>query len=216
MTDETPSAPQFFAELPPVIGGGANLTPAQAREMADAIVQHGGMSREAADAALKAGGHEPAPADTRTDEAKAFDASFAAAAPNDYKLDYIGRLPTGTATATVAEFNQIATSWLSEIGLPPNIGPSVIERSMEVGQRNAQLTPAARELWRREQAVQFDRVARTPERAAALRAFADQALARGGKPFTDVLRKSGALDDATVLMNLALQGERAAARSNMK
>jgi hypothetical protein len=49
-----------------------------------------------------------------------------------------------------------------------------------------------------------------------LRAFAEQALARGGKPFTDVLRKCGALDDATVLMNLALQGERATVRSKMK
>jgi hypothetical protein len=184
--------------------------------MADAIVQHGGMTREQADAALRAGGDEPLPADARSDEAKSFDATFAPAAATDYKLDYIGRLPPSTATGTVTEFNQIATGWLSEVGLPSAIGASVIERSMEIGRRNAQLAPPARELWRLEQAALFDQIARTPERATALRAFADQALARGGAAFTNELRKCGALDDATILMNLALQGERIAVKSKMQ
>lgn len=215
MTDEPQNATQFFPEQPAVIGGGANISVKQARELANEMVKHGGLTQEQADAALRAGGHEPTSADTRTEGQKQFDTTFAPAAPEVYKLDYIGRLPPGTETSTVAEFNQIATGWLSDLGLPPNIGPSVIERSMEVGQRNAQLTPAARELWRREQAVLFDRIARTPDRAAALRSYAAQALARGGQPFTEALRKCGALDDATVLMNIALQGERLAVRGSL-
>jgi hypothetical protein len=78
------------------------------------------------------------------------------------------------------------------------------------------MTPAARELFRREQGAMFDGVAKTPERAAQLRAYAETALARAPAGFTAGLRKSGALDDASILMNLALHGERTALRRQMR
>jgi hypothetical protein len=73
-------------------------------------------------------------------------------------------------------------------------------------------------LWKREQAVAFDRVAKTPERAVQLRAYAAEVLAMPTKSpeFGAGLLKSGARFDATVLMNLALHGERLAARRAMK
>ena len=212
MTDET-NAPQFWADSQPGIGAGGN--PQQAREMADAMVHHGTISRADADAALQRAGHQPAQADTRTEDAKAFDQTFGAAPPTEYRVDYMGRLPAGTETGTVAQFNRYATEWLSATGFPPGLGESVIQGAMDAGQRASRMDPVTLELWKREQTVVFDRIAGSPERAAALRAYADAALARGGADFSSGLRKSGAVHDAAVLMNLALQGERLSKRSAM-
>jgi hypothetical protein len=201
---------------PAAVGQGG--TPEQAREMADEMVRTGAMTKDAADAALRAGGNEPAPADTRTDAQKDFDATFAPPpAPEGYKLDYINRLPPGTDTNTVALFNGAATAWLHELQVPAGLGTSLVERAMEVGQRAERMSAPELELWRREQAVAFDRVAKTPERAARLRAYAAEVLATPTRSpeFSAGLLKSGARFDATVLMNLALHGERLAARRAM-
>ena len=64
---------------------GQGGTQDQARAFATEMVRTGGMTPEAADAALKAGGNEPTPVDTRGEEAKAHDATWAPpASANDY------------------------------------------------------------------------------------------------------------------------------------
>ena len=209
--------PSEFWKPAAAIGQGG--TPEQARAMADEMVRTGAMTKEAADAALRAGGNEPAAADTRTDAQKDFDATFAPPpAPEGYKLDFMNRLPPGTPVTTVSLFNTAATSWLHEIQMPAGVGSSLVERAMEVGQRAQKMSPPQLELWKREQAVAFDRVAKTPERAAQLRAYAAEVLAMQTKSpeFSAGLLKSGARFDATTLMLLALHGERLAARRAMK
>ena len=118
MTDNTPG-PEFWATPAPAIGVGG--TPAQAQEMADAMIASGAMNREQADAALRAGGNEPAPVDDRSAEAKTHDAVFAAAAPDDIRVQYVGRIPDGTPTGTLATFHSAATAWASEVGFPQPI-----------------------------------------------------------------------------------------------
>lgn len=206
--DNTPTSP----------AAGQGGTPEQARAFADEMVRAGVKTREEADAQLRAYGYEPAPVDTRSDEAKSFDATFAPPpAPEGYKLDYINRLPPGTETSTVAQFNGAATSWLHEVQMPPSIGAAMVERAMEVGQRAERMSAPELELWKREQAIAFDRVAKTPERAAQLRAHAVEVLAMPTKTpeFSIGLLQSGARFDATTLMLLALHGERLAARRAM-
>ena len=210
-----PQSGEFWKSSPAIGQGG---TPEQARAMADEMVRTGAMTKDAADAALRAGGNEPAPADTRTDAQKDFDATFAPPpAPEGYKLDYMNRLPPNTDTNTVALFNGAATSWLHEIQMPAGIGTAFVERAMEVGQQAERMSVPELELWKREQAVAFDRVAKTPERAAQLRAYAAEVLASPTKSpeFSNGLLNSGARFDATTLMLLALHGERLAARRAM-
>lgn len=212
----TPQPGEFWTSSPAIGQGG---TPDQARALADELVRTGAMTKEAADAALRAGGNEPAVADTRSDQAKSFDATFAAPpTPEGYKVDYINRLPAGTDTHTVALFNGAATSWLHAVQMPAGVGAALVERAMEVGQRAARMSAPELELWKREQAVAFDRVAKTPERAAKLRVYAAEVLAMQTKSaeFSAGLLKSGARFDAAVLMSLALHGERLAARKAMK
>jgi len=211
----TPPPQGFWADAPTIGQGG---TPEQARAFADEMVRTGAMTREGADAALKAGGTEPAPADTRSEQAKTFDVTFAPPpAPEGYHLDYMNRLPPGTDTNTVAQFHVAATSWLHEIQMPANIGAAMVERALETGRRLEGVSGPALALWKQEQAVAFDRIAKTPERAAQLRAYAADVLAMATKSpeFSTGLLKSGARFDATVLMNLGLHGERLAARRAM-
>ena len=202
----------------PVAAIGQGGTPEQARAMAEEMVRTGAMTKDAADAALRAGGNEPAPADTRTEAQKDFDATFAPPpAPEGYKLDYMNRLPPNTDANTVAMFNGAATGWLHEIQMPSGIGTALVERAMEVGQQAERMSAPALELWKREQAVAFDRVAKTPERAARLRGYAAEVLAMQTKSpeFSAGLLNSGARFDAQTLMLLALHGERLAARRAM-
>ena len=201
------------------IGGGVNLTQDQQREMAVELVKHGALTPEKAAEILKAQGTEPTPVDTRGEEAKAFDASFAPPpAPEAYRLDYVNRLPAGTDPNTVALFNGAATSWLHEIQMPSGVGTALVERAIDIGRHTERMTAPQLELWKREQAVAFDRVAKTPERAAQLRAYAAEVLAMQTKSpeFGNGFLKSGARFDATALMLLALHGERIALRSKMK
>jgi hypothetical protein len=210
------AAPQTeFWKPSAAIGQGG--TDAQAQAMADEMVRAGAMTRDAADAKLRADGKEPAVADTRTAAQKQFDASFPVVPPIEFHLTYVGNVPPGTEVSTISEFHTEATSWLSEVGMPPAIGQALVEQAMRTGQRGASMSPPARELWKREQASMFDKIAKTPERAAQLRAYAVQVLDGASKAagFSNGLRQSPAIYDAMVLLNLGLHGERLAARKAM-
>jgi hypothetical protein len=182
----------------------------EAQAMAEQLVR-AGVPVEQVDAALKADGYVFED-DPRTEEEVEHDRMFGAAPPEEYRLDYQGRVPAGMDMAKVAAANTEMTTWLSQAGFSPEIGPAVLERAMDVGQRYNNSDDVSRQLWVREQHADFARMAGSPERAAELIDFASATLARGGDAFSNALAKSGALDDAGVLMHLAHQGERLAAR----
>jgi hypothetical protein len=190
-----------------------SLTPAQAEEMAAAL-RSAGMDPAAIAKALKDDGFdaEPAP-DTRTDDQKDYDRAFPAPSPHDYRVHYMGLTPAGTDASAIAELNATATTWASEIGLPVGVAEATIERAIAVGQQVGGMDASARQLWQIEQRFDFERIAGGPEQAAAKMTLAAQALIRATGPFTAALKSTGALDDAFVILNLAHQGERMAARS---
>jgi len=214
MTDTT-TAPDTSAPLTgTAVHGGPSLpfTQDQAREMADALVHHGGATREQADAALRADGFEPAAPDTRTDEQREFDAMFPPAKPEDFKVNYTGRVPTGVEPETVAEFHREATEWLHKLDFPDRIGSSVMETIIDAAQKQARMSPAERANWAEEQAAIMQRIAGDPEKVDARRKLAEAALARAPGPFVNTLRHLGVLNSADVLLQLALQGERLSIR----
>ncbi len=178
--------------------------------MAEQMIR-AGMDPATVAEALKADGFE-LPEDQRTEEELEFDRALGGAKPEDYRIDYRDRIPEGMDLTKVAGANKEMSTWLSQAGFPAEIGPAVVERAMDVGQRFAASPEPMRELWRREQHATFAKMAGSPERAVELLDFAAVVLARGGNAFSDALAQSGALDDAGVLMHLAHQGERLAAR----
>ena len=187
-----------------------SFSAAEAKSMAEELIR-AGVPQEQVEAALKADGYRLED-DTRTDEQIEHDRMFGAAPPEQYRLDYQGRIPAGMEIDKLAAANTEMTTWLSQAGFSPEIGPAVLERAIDAGQAYAKMSDVDRQLWVGEQRAEFARMARTPERAAELIDFASAVLARGGQAFSDALAKSGALDDAGVLMHLAHQGERLAAR----
>ena len=188
-----------------------SLTEREAQELAASLIA-AGVPQDQVNAALREDGYGQAPPDTRSDEEKAFDVAFGGATPAAYHIDYMGRVPSGVDEAEVARFNGEATAWLAALGFPEQIGPAVMERAIDVSREIERMSIPERELWVREQAFNFDRMAGSPERAAKLRGFALAALDRGGDAFTVALFDAGAFQDAGVLMHLAHQGERLAFR----
>lgn len=188
------------------------VSEAQAQAMAAELIA-AGASEEQVNAALREDGFTPA-ADSRTDEEKEFDRSFAGAAPEAYRIDYRDRLPAGIDAKTLTDANAEVTAWLSEVGFPPEIGPGVAERAMDVGQQCARMTAPERELFKREQEAAFVQMAGSEERAEELVEFVAATMGHGDPRFWDILANSGALDDAGVVMHLAHQGERLAARAS--
>jgi len=102
---------------------------------------------------------------------------------------------------------------LAEIGLEPSIGAAVVELAIDVGNRIAGMDEGERELWRREQQALFIKCARSEEHASELLDYAKAVLERGDPGYRELLAKCGALDDAMILLNLGLHGERLAARN---
>jgi hypothetical protein len=200
--------PEDGGDVP--ISTGPALSAAQVQDMIDAL-RAAGMPQDKIDEALAADGYKLEP-DTRTDEEREFDASLGGRAPEGYKIDYLHRIPDGMTPTALSEANAAATAWLSALAFPVDVGARLIERAIDVGQQCGKMTPSARELWRRGEAVKFEKLAGGPDRVEERRAQAETALARGDLGFTNAMRQTGALDDAGVLMWLALHGERWAAR----
>ncbi len=133
-------------------------------------------------------------------------------APGEFKIEYVGRIPAGIEGPALAEYNQAAQAWLSQMGFPQNIGPAVVERSLDVGQLFNAMGEAERALWVREQNALFERMAAGAEKAQERLQRASEALARAPGAFTEALHANGALHDAGIVLWLANHGERLAVR----
>jgi hypothetical protein len=186
-----------------------SLSLEEAEAMAEELIR-AGMPKDQVRAALEADGFTPTK-DTRTEEELEFDRSFGGAKPEAYKLDFRGRAGD-MDMAQISEANTQITTWLSAVGFPPEIGPAVAERAIDIGQWFAKSSDTERELWARGEQANFYRMAGSEERGKELLDLAIAALVRGGNGFFEVLAKSGALCDAGTIMHLANQGERLAAR----
>jgi hypothetical protein len=213
--DDAPGDPAADANAPDVLPPSKlpTLTQAQAQDLAASLIAAGRDPAEVA-AALAADGYEAPAPDTRTEGQIDHDDVWGGAAPSDYHLNFRGRA-NGADIEGIAATNTATTHWLAAIGFPPSIGVAVAERAIDVGQVVGTMTEPQRALWAREQANEFARLAGGPEQAEERLKLASKALARGGEAFAALLRETGALDDAFVLTNLALQGERLAVRETV-
>jgi hypothetical protein len=167
-------------------------------------------------AAANASGFEVPPDDTRNASERAFDETFPPANPQDFRISYFGRIPDGTDGAGLQELDAQARSFLSAAGFSAEIGASVIELALDAVERVRHLSDAGRKTWDTEQARLLTKVAKSPEAAETMRTVAEKVLEFGPKEFTDRLRASGALSDAAVIVQLALQGERMAHRARFR
>jgi hypothetical protein len=203
--DASPAALDLNSQKQPSLASGEALA------MAEELIR-AGVPADQVDAALKADGYT-FEEDPRSEEEIEHDRMFGAAPPSEYRVDYQGRIPAGADMAKMAQANAEVTTWLSLAGFSPEIGPAVAERAMDAGQACARMSDVDRQLWAGEQRAEFARMAGSPERATELLDLVSVTLTRGGNAFGDLLARSGALDDAGVLMHLAHQGERLKARS---
>jgi hypothetical protein len=213
LAGEAPAAAAAPETIPHTSTMSPALTARQAREMADELVK-AGMPADKVQAALTGDGvaREAAAPDQRTEVQIEYDEAWGAPpSPGDYKVDYVSRA-IGTDTRSVHEFDGLAQGWLAAMGFPAAVGSGVIETAMDVGQTVAQLSPAARTEWVLSQRPRFERMAGGPDRATERMALAAKALSRAPRVFTDALLVSGALHDAGIVMHLANQGQRLAAR----
>ncbi len=197
--------------------GGPRLpfTQDQAREMADALVTHGGATREQADTALRADGYEPARPDTRTNEQREFDAMFPRSnSPAEFKINYAGRTPPTVDSPAIHEFHAEATSWLHQMDFPATSGASFVELTLDSAQKQGRMTPPELTAWKQQQRAQFERAVGGPEKVEVKMQQAKAALAKAPGKFANTLLHVGAMNDAQVLLTLAHQGERLIIRGN--
>jgi hypothetical protein len=203
----TPPSPEPPADKSPPKPAHPTLSPDQVRQAIERL-RAAGVAEERIQAALKADGVDVTDADTpaEVEHDRAWRVEFE---PQDYRVDYI---PHGGRTLTpgqLAEFNREATTWLSTIGLEPNLGAAVVERAMVVGKTFAKMTEAQRSLWKIEQRQQAERSLGGAEQLdAAITSAARAIKAAGASPFTQALVSAGILNDAWILRTLSTHSAR--------
>ncbi len=208
-----PAAAQPSDFWKPSASIGQGGTPEQQRAFADEMVRAGVMSKEAADANLRAQEVEPAPADTRGEEARQFDATFPAARPEEFNLQ-LGFRWRDAQPGWLNDVNRDTANFLGAMAMPASIGEALAERIFDVNAKIDAMRGPDRVLWLQENKVQLQRLLgdNAPQRLdAAIATLKD----RGG-PYLALVTAKGIHNDATVAANLILHSERLAARAGMK
>jgi hypothetical protein len=184
--------------------------------MANELIKQG-VDPERVKAAMRASGYEPGE-DARNAAECEFDATFgAAASPSDYKINYTGRWSADADPTALVEFNQAAKEWLSAIGFPAELGASVVETALDVSRRLGSLSADDQKVWADQQESLLTQYSgKAGGSPADMRKIADKVLEFAPKELTGTLRISGALTDAGVIMQLALQGQRMAYRGGLR
>ncbi len=195
------------SEAPPLVQVGS-WTPDQVRAMAQDLINAGVPQERVAEALERDGIKADFTPDTRTDAEREYDALYPPVTPDAYKPNLMGLLPEGTTAQTVAEFNQVGTTWAADLGLDPAIGSFVLEEGLRVGQAYSNADPGAQELYRIDQRQIFEKLAGSPKAAEQRMKNAAKLLAKGNPAFSEGLRQSGALHNAQIVTHLALEWER--------
>jgi hypothetical protein len=211
-TDARAPAPTDPSKPEPPKVTTSGLSQDQAQEFAEAL-RASGIPEDKIAEALKADGFDVLEPDTRSDEEKEFDQTFGGAEPHEFQIDYVGRVDANADPVEAVKFNTEATTWLSEAGFPANIGPGVIERTMDVNSILSRMSAGEKDIWAMEQKAELERQAGGPEAADQVMNYASLVLRRGDPKFAERLFYSGAAMDAFLLMFLGHQGKRLAVRA---
>ena len=160
---------------------------------------------------LKATPEQRAP-DTRTADEKEFDALFPAAKHEEYLIQYDHLDPNQPIPPEVRAFDTAARTWLSESGIPREIGNSFVKNVDRAGREIGQMDAVAREQYADAQYTILEKTY-GPDLEAKLRQAGAmvQELERK-QPGLNKLLKSGIGDDARVASLLIQHAERYWAR----
>ena len=213
----TPAAP----DAAPAGSGGGDIsandgfTPEVQQLLARWLVEDGHATQEQVDAMLNADGIDPIVEDNRTEEAKAIDAAFPPAKPEDYRMP---RFATDAdSVPDIMRVEQTARGWLAEARLPAEIGSAIAADAHRTAALWQTMNDNAKEVWSREQLAIATRILgpSAEEKIALARQLVDEIEAKkpGLKGF---LENSGAGSCAAVVVQLANHAARLAARLSKK
>ena len=208
------------AAMPTALPAGSHregLTPHEAEVMAGWVKEDlakGKVTPEQASAnfdQLKATPDQRAP-DTRSADEKELDALFPGAEPGEYLIKY-DHLPIGKPIPEeLKAFDTAARTWLSESGVPREIGNSFVTNVDRAGKELSAMNPAQRDRYADEQYTILERTYGNNLESKLKRAGAMVQQLEKKRPGLNALLKSGIGDDARVASLLIQQSERYWAR----
>jgi hypothetical protein len=212
-TNHSTTAPTPGATPRPDAGAIASgdFSPEQQREMARWLVEDG-YDRAAVDEALAAAGLDPLPKEENlSPEAAAIDQLFPPAKkPEEYVMPVLAEGEYGTE---VQAFDQQARGWLAEARFPRELGSSIAKAAQGEALKLETMDGTGRELWAREQRVMLQRLwGNKFEAKQAVARQLVQELEAKSPGLVRFLEETGLTNSATLAAQLALQGERLAAR----
>ena len=178
------------------------------------------LHRANADNRSAAGGsHTRSDTDTRSDAEHEIDAAgLGAATREEFRpIQYYGRAPEGD----LFQFNEEALSFLTGIGSPAAVGPSLVEDALDAARAYAAVPEAQRELYRRTEesrVVDLYGPQMAREAYAMVAEMLKAGIADGSIPdrFAEWLVKSGAIVKAEVIHSLATIADFRNVRANVK
>jgi predicted nucleic acid-binding protein len=213
----TPAAP----DAAPAGSGGGDIsandgfTPEVQQLLARWLVEDGHATQEQVDAMLNADGIDPIVEDNRTEEAKAIDAAFPPAKPEDYRMP---RFATDAdSVQDIMRVEEASRAWLAEARFTREIGSFVAGEVARTAERFQRMDDTERQLWTQEQRVAVERLLGPDhERRLALGRQLIQEIEAKRPGLVRLLEDSGAGNNPSVVLNVVLQAERLAARLSKK
>jgi hypothetical protein len=199
-----PASEQEFVQQ---LNGSSGLTPAQLAELANGEVKAGRLTQEQAGTMLAADGIDGgAPAEL---------GGFEPARPEHYVFPK----PAGEMTPKDRQADMQLRNWLAGAKFPRDIGSTLAAEASRVLKQHAGMDETARELYKRNEAVQLERMwgSKFGERVALARQLLTELDATPqGKGILDFIDRSGLGNSAMVINLVFAQAERLAARQSGK
>lgn len=215
MTTEESTDPGQVGDVDGFTPTDNTFTPAQERKLAEWAVEDGTLSREEANDALRASGLDPldAPANVDPDSAAGqIDAAFPPAEPNDYELPPL--IDEGEPyDENVQALDEARRQWLAAARLPKGIGESIVRHIHESAANYRTLDQDARQLqYETEIARVREHFGDDADRMIGLAAKLTDEIDAVYPGLKKVLEDTGAANSRYVVIQLALQADRLAAR----
>lgn len=149
--------------------------------------------------------------DPRTDIEQRFDAQFGGVSAGEYDLNgiYVNR-PNVDAVAT----DSVYRATLSAMGVPPLLARGIASELLDSAALYASVPEGpAKQLWKHEQRAILERIGRAS--SEHLVRLAAHAISRAPEGARDFLMRTGSLESAGAILQLARQGERLFLRDQM-